>query len=179
MRFLALVAMLGLAACVATPQIIVSEPGPEGPASLKTFEFRSSEVVVESGSRGRRADAQVAEKVRRALVSKGYVEAQAGIPADFYVTYRVAVFLSESPRDPYETPRDPTTLIGRDPAPDAAGVEGLVRQATLVLMAQAPADDRVLWQGQASGVAASRAELSTGAMRAVDQMLRQFPTRAP
>jgi len=179
MRFLALVAMLGLAACVATPQIIVSEPAPEGPATLRTFEFRSSEVVVESGSRGRRADAQVAEKVRRALGSKGYVEAQSGNPADFYVTYRVAVFLSESPRDPYESPRDPTTLIGRDPAPDAAGVEGLVRQATLVLMAQAPADDRVLWQGQASGVAASRAELSTGAMRAIDHMLRQFPARAP
>jgi len=178
MRFPALVAMLGLTACVATPQIIVSEPGPESPASLRTFEFRSSEVVVESGSRGRRADAQVAERVRRTLESKGYVEAQAGVPVDFYVTYRVAVFLSESPRDPYETPRDPTTLIGRDPAPDAAGVEGLVRQATLVLMAQAPADDRVLWQGQASGVAASRAELSTGAMRAIDQMLRQFPARA-
>ena len=122
MRFPALVAMLGLTACVATPQIIVSEPGPESPASLRTFEFRSSEVVVESGSRGRRADSQVAEKVRRALESKGYVEARAGVPVDFYVTYRVAVFLSESPRDPYETPRDPTTLIGRDPAPDAAAV---------------------------------------------------------
>jgi hypothetical protein len=46
-------------------------------------------------------------------------------------------------------------------------------------MAQAPADDRVLWQGQASGVAASRAELSTGAMRAIDQMLKEFPARTP
>lgn len=179
MRFLALVATLAVSACVATPRIIVSQPGSASPASLRTFEFRSSEVVVESGSRGQRADAQVAEKVRRALGAKGYAEAAAGTAADFYVTYRIAVFLSESPRDPYGTPRDPTTLIGRDAAPDAAGVEGLVRQATLVLMAQAPADDTVLWQGQASGVAASRAELSTGAMRAIDQMLRQFPARAP
>lgn len=178
MRILLLVAALGLGACVATPQIILTEPDRATLVGLGTFEFRSSDMVVESGDRGRRADAQVRDKVRRALVAKGYEEAAPGTPAQFYVTYRVAVFLSASPRDPYEMPRDPTTLIGRDPAPDAAGAEGLVREATLVLMAQIPGDDRVLWQGQASGVAASRAELSTGSLRAIDQMLRDFPARA-
>jgi len=178
MRVLPVLAAMVLGACVATPRIILTEPDRATLVGMKTFGFRSSDVVTESGERGRRADAQVHEKVRRALAAKGYEEAARGTPADFHVTYRVAVFLSESPRDPYETPRDPTTLIGRDPAPDAAGVEGLVREATLVLMAQTPGDDRVLWQGQASGVAASRAELSTGAMRAIEQMLRDFPARA-
>lgn len=172
-------AVLALAACVATPRILVTQPGGTSPAGLESFEFRSSKVVLESGGWGERADGQVRDKVLRALTGKGYREAPAGAAPDFYVTCRIAVFLSESPRDPYGMPRDPTTLIGPEPATDAAGSEGLVRQATLVLMTQTPGDDRVLWQAQASGVAASRSELSTGAMRAIDQMLRPFPTRSP
>ena len=98
MRIRVLAVAVTLAACVATPEILVTQPGKISPAELVSFRFRSSEAVVESGDRGARADAQVR--------------------------------------------------------------------------------DRVL-QAQASGVAASRSELSTGALRATDQMLREFPARKP
>jgi len=178
MRIVVLAAALALSACVSTPQILVSQPGATSPAALESFAFRSSDAVVESGTPGRRADAQMRDKVVRSLASKGYVEAAAGTEPDFYVTYRVAVFLSESQRDTYTTVRDPTTLIRSDPIPDPAGSEGLVRQATLVLMAQSNTDDKVLWQAQASGVAASRTELTSGALRVASEMLRKFPDRA-
>jgi hypothetical protein len=94
------------------------------------------------------------------------------------LTYRIAVFTSENPRDAYAQIRDPSALIGSDLAPDPAGSEGLVREATLVVMALSAADEKVIWQATASGVSTSRSELSSAALRAASAMLDRFPHRA-
>ena len=108
----------------------------------------------------------------------GYAPAPAGTTPDFIVTYRIAVFASENPRDAYAQIRDPTTLTGRELAPDPAGSEGLVREATLVLMALSGTSEKVIWQATASGIATSRRELSSGALRMASAMLDKFPGRA-
>jgi hypothetical protein len=166
-----------LSAC-ATNAILVSSPGQVSPATLKTFEFRSSEAVLAAGPTARHSDSELAALVTRKLTAKGYAPATAGSRADFVVTYRVAVFSSENPRDAYALVRDPTSLVGTDVAPDPAGSEGLVREATLVLMGLSGADDKVLWQATASGIATSRRELSAGALRTASAMLDRFPDRA-
>jgi len=96
---------------------------------------------------------------------------------DFIVTYRLAVFVHENPRDAYAAVRDPGSLIGNETAPDPAGSEGLTRESTLVLMALAGPDEKAIWQATASGVATTREELSAGALRTVEAMLERFPTR--
>ena len=179
MRFAALAATLLMAGCAATPQIIVSEPGAIRPEQLRTWEFRSSEVVQAAGSGARRADAQVGEVAVQKLAEKGYERAAAGTQPDFILTYRIAVFASENPRDAYALVRDPTSLIGPEVAPDPAGAEGLVREATLVLMALAGQDEKVIWQAVASGVATGRKELTRGALRTAGAMLDRFPKRRP
>ena len=72
-----------------------------------------------------------------------------------------------------------TTLTGRDLAPDPAGSEGLMREATLVLMALSVPDEKVIWQATASGVAAGQQELTSGALRTAGAMLDRFPKRKP
>jgi hypothetical protein len=179
MRTAVLSLTLLLAACAGTPEILVSQPGATTPAQLQTYEFRSSEAVVDAGARARQSDARLAEVAERKLVEKGYTRAAAGAAPDFILTYRVAVFTSENPRDAYAYVRDPTTLTGRDLAPDPAGSEGLVREATLVLMALSVPGEKVIWQATASGVAVGRQELTTGALRAAGAMLDRFPKRQP
>ena len=177
MRTAFLTAALLVAACAGAPSIIVSNPGSVSPAELRTFEFRSSEAVLAAGHRARDSDADLAAAVARELGAKGYEAAAAGAKPDFLMTYRVAVFTSENPRDAYAQVRDPTSLIGPEVAPDPAGSEGLVRETTLVLMALSGADERVIWQATASGVATGPQELSSGAIRAVNAMLDRFPDR--
>jgi hypothetical protein len=177
MRIATLAATLLLAACAGAPPIIVSNPGDISPAELRTFEFRSSEAALAAGHRARDSDAQLAETIAHKLAAKGYEPAAAGTTADFVMTYRVAVFTSESPRDAYAQVRDPTSLIGRDVAPDPAGSEGLVRETTLVLMALSGTDEKVIWQATASGVATGPQELASGAIRAANAMLDRFPHR--
>jgi len=179
MRIAALSLALLLAACASTPEIITSQPGATGPATLRTYEFRSSEAVVAASDRARSSDAKLGEVAARKLADKGYVPAAAGTTPDFILTYRVAVFTSENPRDAYAYVRDPTTLTGRDLAPDPAGSEGLMREATLVLMALSVPGDKVIWQATASGVAAGQRELTSGALRAAGAMLDRFPARQP
>lgn len=179
MRIAVLSLALLLAACAGTPEIITSQPGASGPAPLRTYEFRSSEAVVAASDRARRSDARLAELAARKLAEKGYVPAAAGATPDFIVTYRVAVFTSENPRDAYAYVRDPTTLTGRDLAPDPAGSEGLMRDATLVLMALSVPGEKVIWQATASGVAAGQQELTSGALRAAGAMLDRFPSHQP
>lgn len=177
MRIAILTVTLLLAACAGAPSIIVSNPGAISPAELRTFEFRSSEAVLAAGHRARHSDADMAAAVARQLSAKGYEPAATGAAPDFVMTYRVAVFTSENPRDAYAQIRDPTSLIGPDVAPDPAGSEGLVRETTLVLMALSGADEKVIWQATASGVATGPQELSSGAVRAVNAMLDRFPDR--
>lgn len=177
MRLPVVAAALLLAGCAATPEIIFSTPGNVSPATLSTFAFRSSEAVVTSSDRGRSSDARLGEIVTRELVAKGYVPAAAGTEPDFTITYRIAVFVHENPRDAYAPIRDPGTLVGRDVVPDPAGSEGLVRDATLVLLAVSGTDEKVIWQATASGVAASRNELRNAAFSTVTAMLREFPER--
>lgn len=178
MRIAALATTLFVAACAAMPQIIVSEPGAIHPAQLHTWEFRSSEAVRAAGAGPRHADDQLAEVASRKLAEKGYERAAPGTAPDFLVTYRMAVFTTENPRDAYAMVRDPTSLTGPDLAPDPAGSEGLVREATLVLMALSAGDEKVIWQATASGVATGRHELTAGALRAANVMLDRFPARA-
>lgn len=179
MRFAALAATLLMAGCAATPPIVVSEPGAIRPEQLRTWEFRSSEVVRAAGSGARRADSQVGDVAAQKLAEKGYERAAAGTKPDFILTYRIAVFASENPRDAYALVRDPTSLIGPEVAPDPAGAEGLVREATLVMMALAGEDEKVIWQAVASGVATGRKELTSGALRTAGAMLDRFPKRRP
>jgi hypothetical protein len=176
-RIPALAVLALLSACAAAPPILVSEPGSVTPASLGSYEFQSSEAAREAGSGERRADTQLAALVARKLDEKGYVRAAAGSEPDFIVTFRIAVFTSENTRDAYAQVRDPTSLIGTDIAPDPAGSEGLVREATLVLMALAGSQEKVIWQATASGVATSRRELTAGALRTAAAMLDRFPQR--
>ena len=177
MRIPVLAATLLVAACAATPEIIVSEPGAVRAAQLHTWEFRSSEAVRTAGAGPQHTDDQLAEAAARKLAEKGYERAAPGTAPDFFLTYRIAVFTTENPRDAYALVRDPTSLTGPDLAPDPAGSEGLVREATLVLMALSAGDDRVIWQATASGVATGRHELTSGALRAVNAMLDRFPAR--
>ncbi len=177
MRLPVVAAALLLAGCAATPEIIFSSPGTVSPATLSTFAFRSSEAVVSSGDRGKTADTRLGEIVTRELLAKGYAAAAAGAEPDFTVTYRIAVFVHENPRDAYAPIRDPGTLVGRDVVPDPAGSEGLVRDATLVLLAVSGEGEKVIWQATASGVAASRNELRNAAFSTVTAMLREFPER--
>jgi hypothetical protein len=177
MRTIIIAAAILLGGCATNAELLVSQPG-AGPAGLATFSFRSAEAVVASGRRGAESDARLAALVERELATKGYVPAAPGTSPDFLVTYRVAVFVHENPRESYAPVRDPTGLIGTDIAPDPAGSEGLVREATLVVMALAAADETVIWQGTASGVATTRTELSTGALRSASQILKRFPERA-
>jgi hypothetical protein len=179
MRIAVLSLALLLAACAGTPEILVSQPGATGPGPLRTYEFRSSEAVVAAGERARHSDARLAEIAARKMAEKGYAKAAAGTAPDFVLTYRVAVFTSENPRDAYAYVRDPTTLTGRDLAPDPAGSEGLMREATLVLMALSVPDEKVIWQATASGVAAGQQELTSGALRTAGAMLDRFPKRKP
>jgi hypothetical protein len=179
MRFAALAATLFLTGCAGVPTIIASEPGATRPEQLHTWEFRSSEAVRAAGTAARRADAQMAEVAARELGKKGYEQAAAGTRPDFVLTYRIAVFASENPRDAYAMVRDPTSLIGPEVAPDPAGAEGLVREATLVLMALSGDDEKVIWQAMASGVATGRKELTRGALRTAEAMLHRFPKRKP
>lgn len=179
MRIAVLSLTLWLVGCAGTPEILVSQPGATGPAQLRTYEFRSSEAVVAASDRARRSDARLAEVANRKLAEKGYVQAAAGVPPDFVLTYRIAVFTSENPRDAFAYVRDPTTLTGRDLAPDPAGSEGLMREATLVMMALSAVDEKVIWQATASGVAAGQQELTSGALRAAGAMLERFPKRQP
>lgn len=179
MRIAALAATLILAGCAGTPQIIVSEPGAIHPAQLRTWEFRSFEPAQSAGPAARESDARIAETASHKLAEKGYERAAPGTRPDFILTYRIAVFASENPRDAYAMVRDPTSLIGPEVAPDPAGSEGLVREATLVLMALSAADEKVIWQAIASGVATGRHELTTGALRATHAMLDRFPVRKP
>lgn len=178
MRIPVLAATLLVAACAATPEIIVSEPGETRAAQLHTWEFRSSEAVRAAGAGPRHADDQLAKAAARKLAEKGYERAAPGTAPDFVLTYRIAVFTSENPRDAYALVRDPTSLTGPELAPDPAGSEGLVREATLVLMALSAREDKVIWQATASGVATGRHELTSGALRAVNAMLDRFPARA-
>mgnify|MGYP001053875023 FL=1 len=178
MRIPLLAATLLVAACAATPEIIVSEPGAMRAAQLHTWEFRSSEAVRAAGAGPRHTDDQIAEAAARKLAEKGYQRAAPGTAPDFFLTYRIAVFTTENPRDAYALVRDPTSLTGPELAPDPAGSEGLVREATLVLMAQSAGEDKVIWQATASGVATGRHELTSGALRAVNAMLDRFPARA-
>jgi hypothetical protein len=177
MRIALLAAFALLAACASTSPIVVSKSA-VSPATFGSFEFRSSEAVREAGASARKADTQLEALVKRKLGEKGYAPAPAGTTPDFIVTYRIAVFASESPRDAYAQIRDPTTLTGRELAPDPAGSEGLVREATLVLMALSGASEKVIWQATASGIATSRRELSSGALRTASTMLDKFPGRA-
>ena len=177
MRIAALAAALLLAGCAGTPPIIVSEPGAIHPDQLRTWEFRSLETVQSAGPAARHSDAQIAEAASQKLAGKGYEQAAPGTQPDFIVTYRIAVFTSENPRDAYAMVRDPTSLIGPEVAPDPAGSEGLVREATLVLMALSAQDEKVIWQAVASGVATGRHELTSGALRATNAMLDRFPAR--
>ncbi len=177
MRFAILATFSLLTACASAPSILVSKPGAVSPATLSSFEFRPSEAVRDAGAKARKADGQLGDLVVRKLIDKGYVQAVAGSTADFVVTYRIAVFASENPRDAYAQVRDPTTLIGRDIAPDPAGSEGLVREATLVLMAIAGPGEKVIWQATATGVATGQRELSSGALRTAAAMLDKFPGR--
>jgi len=178
MRIAILAVFALLSSCATTSPILVSKSA-TSPATLSTFQFMSSEAVRESGSSGRKGDAKLEELVIRQLGEKGYRQAAAGTPPDFIVTYRLAVFTSENPRDAYAQVRDPSTLTGSDLAPDPAGSEGLVREATLVLMAQSGSDQKVIWQATASGVTTSRSELSAAALRTARAMLDKFPKRAP
>jgi hypothetical protein len=177
MRIAILAAFSLLCACATTSPILVTRSATD-PATLGTYRFMSSEAVRESGSAGRKGDARLEALVIRQLGEKGYAQAAAGTTPDFIVTYRLAVFTSENPRDAYAQIRDPSQLIGSDLAPDPAGSEGLVREATLVLMAQSGADDKVIWQATASGVTTSRRELSSAALRAAQAMLDRFPKKA-
>lgn len=177
MRRAILAAIVLLSACAATPPILVSQPGQVRPQALATYEFRSSEAVLSAGAEARRSDARLAETVARRMAEKGYVAPPPGSVADFVITYRVAVFAHENPRDAYAQVRDPTSLIGTDIAPDPAGAEGLVREATLVVMALSTTDGKVIWQATASGVATGPKELTAGAARTVDAMLDRFPAR--
>lgn len=179
MRIALLTATLLLAGCAGTPEILVSQPGATGPAALRSYEFRSSEAVLAAGDRARRSDARLAELAARKMAEKGYVKAAAGAAPDFILTYRIAVFASENPRDAFAYVRDPTTLTGRDLAPDPAGSEGLMREATLVLMALSVPQDKVIWQATASGVAAGQQELTSGALRTAGTMLDRFPRHQP
>lgn len=177
MRFAILAAFAVLTACAATPPILVSKSA-TNPATLGTFAFRSSDAVREAGSAARKGDAQLESLVVRKLSEKGYVRAPAGTAPDFVMTYRIAVFTSENPRDAYAQIRDPSALLGTDLAPDPAGSEGLVREATLVVMALSGANEKVIWQATASGVTTSRRELSSAALRTTSAMLDKFPDRA-
>jgi len=177
MRIAVLAATLVLAACAGTPRILVTEPGSVRPQQLRTYEFQSSEAVRSAGSSARRADTQFAEAAARKMAEKGYEPAAPGTKPDFVLTYRIAVFATENPRDAYALVRDPTSIVGRDTAPDPAGSEGLVREATLVVMALSGEDDKVMWQATASGVATGQKELTTGALRAANAMLDRFPAR--
>jgi len=177
MRTVIIAAAILLGGCASNAELLVSQPG-AGPAGLATFSFRSADAVVASGRRGAESDARMAALIERELAAKGYLPATPGAQPDFLVTYRVAVFVHENPRDAYAPIRDPSGLIGTDVAPDPAGSVGLVREATLVVMALAAADETVIWQGTATGVATSRTELSTGALRAAGQILKRFPERA-
>jgi hypothetical protein len=176
MRVLLLVALLGLAACAASPQFVVSQPGGD-PSALSTYAFRSSEAVLSAGGKAREADARLADIVARHLAAKGYVPAAPGATPDFVVTYRIAMFVHESERDVYSPVRDPSTILGRDVAFDPAGREGLVREGTLVLLALSGSDGKVLWQGTASGATTTRGEFRRGAISAARAMLEQFPAR--
>jgi hypothetical protein len=178
MRIAILAAFALLTACASTGPILVSKSA-TNPATLGTFRFLSSEAVRESGSSGRKGDAKLEALVIRELGEKGYAQAAAGTTPDFIMTYRLAVFTSENPRDAYAQIRDPSHLIGSDLAPDPAGSEGLQREATLVLMAQSGVSEKVIWQAVASGVTTSHRELSSAALRAAQAMLDRFPARAP
>jgi len=180
MRIAAVLSLtLLLVACAGTPEILVSQPGATGPGQLRTYQYRSAEAVVAAGERARRSDARLAEIAARKLAEKGYSEAGPGATPDFILTYRVAVFTSENPRDAYAYVRDPTKLTGRELAPDPAGSEGLMRETTLVLMALSVPEEKVIWQATASGVAAGQQELTTGALNAAGAMLDRFPKRQP
>jgi len=178
MRIAILAALTLLCACATTSPILVTR-SPTDPATLGTYQFMSSEAVRESGKSGRKGDAKLEALVTHELGDKGYTQAAAGATPDFILTYRLAVFTSENPRDAYAPVQDPSKLIGTDLAPDPAGSEGLMREATLVLMALSAADQKVIWQATASGVTSSRRELSAAALRVAKAMLDRFPKKAP
>jgi hypothetical protein len=187
---LAALALALATACGGNPWVVDSYQAPEADvASRHSFAWRTGEVGAPLVLRPQVAadvQARIRAVVTQELLKKGYVEATDPAGADMTVSFQVTgaprAVESEQPRFGAPSPNQVLTPGSVPPRPASEPPrEMLVRDGTVVVLAEDPASGRLMWRGLV------RAEIRTSSLdRTVDKVVdiarhiaQGFPARGP